>query len=74
MVTDREDVMTFDLDEHLEIHHLDVTPREDQSSIEFVLHATLSGVSEEKIEFVEDSRLAMEKLVCSTTGTDPETS
>lgn len=64
--------VTFDLGDRLEVHHLDVTPRENRSSIEFVVHATLCDVGEEEMEAVRNSRLTMEKLTCSTTSIAPD--
>lgn len=64
--------VTFDLTDRLAVHHLDVTPHENRSSIEFVVHATLREVGEEEMAAVRDSQLAMERLTCSTISTAPD--
>lgn len=64
MVTTPGEEVTFDLAENLEIHHLGVTPKEPEESIEFVLVATLRNLEESEVQAAANSRLKMKRLVC----------
>lgn len=63
--------MEIGLADKLNIHRLDVTPKDTQSKIEVELHATIRNVGTEQLEILAGSNVTLETVTCSvSSGTD----